>query len=368
MVWHKPPDLGKIVRLDNHNYYLTNNLKKNVDLPDFHKNDLDSINPVRKDFVLVMYTIKGIFFNATSKCKERFVVFTRSGYLLIYKSNNEGILVNIKHAKSLKFDKFNINFEGEKTKFHGITLNYDFGRISLLLNHNQRSSFCSELMALYHEPPHHVSFNDNVSIRNMNEDNEGKGILGDDKINETKEQSNCKSHTFEKSGLLTMDSFVDGCKITSTPLFEKLEQGELLDEVTARSFGSLLNESFDDTLTDLHQFNVIKRTESTLNIPSFGRNSLEKKNLHLMRSATTHSPKKRRSLIPKNIRAIKEEEDESDKSSEDYDIRRLIANFDKKQHFYHKDRINKNRNIISEGNVKSLTSLFEKGGSSSLVS
>ncbi|CEF68598.1 Hypothetical protein SRAE_2000325400 [Strongyloides ratti] len=210
MIWNKRPYLGKLVRLDNHNYHFTNNLKKDVDLPDFHSNDLDSIQPVRRDFVFVICTIKGLLFNESTKCKERFVVFTKSGLLLIYKSNNQGILVNIKHAKSLKFDRFTITFSGEKTKFHGITLNYNFGKISLLLNQNQRSSFCQDLMALYHEPLHNINLNNTViSCENNNKKNDELVKYNNNDI---------KCEFFDKSSLLTMDSFVDGYKLTSTPI------------------------------------------------------------------------------------------------------------------------------------------------------
>uniref|UniRef100_A0A0K0DTD7 PH domain-containing protein n=1 Tax=Strongyloides stercoralis TaxID=6248 RepID=A0A0K0DTD7_STRER len=210
MIWNKRPYLGKLIRLDNHNYYFTNNLKKDVDLPDFHSNDLTSIQPVRRDFVFVICTIKGLLFNESSKCKERFVVFTKSGLLLIYKSNNQGILVNIKHAKSLKFDRFTITFSGEKTKFHGITLSYNFGKISLLLNQTQRSSFCQDLMALYHEPSKNISFN-NIEILKENNSNTNKQLI-------KYSDNDKKFEIFDKSSLLTMDSFFNGCKLTSTPI------------------------------------------------------------------------------------------------------------------------------------------------------
>uniref|UniRef100_A0A0K0FXV7 TLDc domain-containing protein n=1 Tax=Strongyloides venezuelensis TaxID=75913 RepID=A0A0K0FXV7_STRVS len=214
MVWNKSPDLEKQVKLDNQNYSFTNNLKKDVDLPDFHSNDLGFIRPVRRDFVLVICTIKGLFFNTSSKCKERFVVFTKNGLLLIYKSNNQGILVNVKHAKSLKFDRFTISFEGERTTFHGITLSYDFGKLSLLLNHTQRSSFCQDLMALYHEPPHHE--NDQITRKDNDSDATQHLIKCNQNIN--CENNDEKYEILNKSSILTMKSFVDGCKMTSTPI------------------------------------------------------------------------------------------------------------------------------------------------------
>uniref|UniRef100_A0AC35TVT6 Flavin-containing monooxygenase n=1 Tax=Rhabditophanes sp. KR3021 TaxID=114890 RepID=A0AC35TVT6_9BILA len=187
-----------------------------VDLPSAISSVWNFGYKVLKDNVITSSTSKGLFFNHQTKWEKRYIIYTKNGLLLIYKENNKGFLVDIQDAKSIKLDKFTLTFEGVKQKFAGITLAYSFGKMTFLFDDGQRNTWCSSMLNNFHEE---VKINQQIAY-------DRKVVAGGSRMFGTFIMPNhprsVNDISISRSNQpMTMDSFVDGLTLTSTPFTDQ---------------------------------------------------------------------------------------------------------------------------------------------------